>query len=511
MMIKRIVLPALLFLGISTAHADVKLPAIFSDHMVLQQDKPVAIWGWADAGEEVTVTVADVTAKATPDASGKWTAKLQKVKVAAKPIAMTVKGKNALTVNDVLIGEVWLCSGQSNMAFQVARTNDAEKEIAAANYPQIRMFTVDRNPQPQPQTDCKGKWEVCSPATVKTFSAAAYFFGRELHQKLSVPVGLINSSYGGTDIAAWTSFEPQAKVPELIAQMESWERQEKTYDPEKAKANYEKQLAAFNENAKKAKAENKPAPRKPTPPVRPSLNQNRPTNLYNGMIAPILPYTIRGAIWYQGEHNGSDAGGLLYRKQLPLLIADWRQRWGDEFYFGFVQLPNFIRAGEGWPLVREAMLKTLMSVPKTGMAVTIDVGNPKDVHPTDKQTVGHRLAMWALGDVYGQAGVATCGPIAVSHDVRNGEMVITFKHADGGLVVKENANAKGTELQGFTIAGDDGKFVPATAKIEGDKVIVYSREVTKPAAVRYAWQDNPACNLYNGQGIPASPFRTDDK
>jgi hypothetical protein len=511
-MIKRFLLPALLILSATPAWAEVRLPAIFSDHMVVQQDKPLAIWGWANAGEEVTITLGDAAAKATPDVSGKWSAKLDKIKPSARPLTLTVKGGNTLTANDVLVGEVWLCSGQSNMAFQVARTDRTEQEQAAANFPQIRMFTVARNPKPEVQAECQGKWEVCSPATVKNFSAVAYFFGRELHQKLGVPVGLINSSYGGTDIAAWTSFEPQAKVPELIAQMEQWERQEKTYDPDKAKATYEKQLAAFQENAKKAKADGKPAPRRPTAPVRPSLNQNRPTNLFNGMIAPLIPYTIRGAIWYQGEHNsGSDADGLLYRKQLPMLIADWRQRWGDEMPFGFVQLPNFTRKGEGWQLVREAMLKTLMTVPKTGMAVIVDVGNPNDVHPTDKQTVGKRLAMWALGDIYGQAGVATCGPTPASHDVRGGEMVITFKHADGGLTIKANTNAKADELQGFTIAGEDGKFVPAKAKIEGDKVIVSAPGVSKPTAVRYAWQDNPACNLYNGQGIPASPFRTNDK
>lgn len=511
-MIKRLLLPALLLISAVPATADVRLPAIFSDHMVLQQDKRITVWGWGKAGEEVTVTLGDAATKVTTDPSGKWSAHLPETKAAAKPLTLIVKGANTLTVNDVLVGEVWLCSGQSNMGFQVARTNDTEKEQAAANFPQIRMFTVAHNPQPKPQEDCQGKWEICSPATVKNFSAVAYFFGRELHQKLNVPVGLINSSYGGTNICAWTSFEPQAKVPELIAQMEQWERQDKTYDPEKAKAAYEKQLANFQEAAKKAKADGKTAPRRPQAPVAPSLSQNRPTNLFNGMIAPIIGYTLRGAIWYQGEANSAnDASGKLYAKQLPLLIADWRQRWDDQFPFAFVQLPNFTRPGEGWQLVREAMLKTLQSVPKTGMAVTVDVGDPKNVHPTDKQTVGHRLAMWALGDVYGQAGIATCGPTPASHEVRGNEMVITFKHADGGLTVKENANAKGNDLVGFTIAGEDGKFVPAKAKIEGDKVIVSSPEVSKPTAVRYAWQDNPSCNLYNGQGIPASPFRTDDK
>lgn len=498
---KRLVLAAAALLALPVA-ADVRLPGIFSDHAVVQRDVPVNVWGWADAGEDVSVSLGKVTASTKAGADGKWTLKLDAQPQAADGQPMTVKGKNALTVNDVLVGEVWLCSGQSNMGFTVNRADNYPEEQAAAKFPQIRMYQVARNPQPTVQNDGKGQWVVCSPDTVGTFSAAAYFFGRDIHQKLHVPVGLINSSYGGTDICAWTSEDVQRPVPELNAQFEDWAKRDKAYDADKAKAAYEKQMATWQEASKKAKADGKPAPRRPQAPVAPSLNQNRPSNLFNGMIAPLIPYTIRGAIWYQGENNaGSDERGVLYAKQLPLMIADWRKRWGYEFPFGIVQLPNFTHKDQGWMLVQEAELKTAQTVPNTGLAVTIDLGNPKDIHPTHKQEVGHRLANWALGDVYKQPNVASSGPWPKSHEVRGNEVVVTFTHADGGLA------AKGGELKGFELAGADGKFVPAAGKIDGDKVIVSSPEVAKPVAIRYAWKDNPDCNLANAAGIPASPFR----
>jgi len=414
--------------------ADVRLPAIFSDHLVLQRDASVAVWGWAEPGEEVSVSVAGETKTAKASKDGKWMVKLAKLK-AGGPHTMTVKGKNTLTVNDVLVGEVWLGSGQSNMAMTVQSSKDFEQEKAAASFPQLRMFTVDRNPQRTPQSDCKGEWKLTTPENVGPFSAAAYFFGRELHQKLGVPVGLINSSYGGTDIAAWTSEDAQMKVPALKAAFEKWAKDDAAYDLEKAKANFEKQMAAWKEAAKKARAAQKEVPRSPRPPVQPRLNQNHPANLYNGMIAPILPYGIRGAIWYQGEHNANPVGGPLYAKQLPLLIKDWRTRWGCEFSFAWVQLPNFNRPGDGWMLVRESMLKSL-SVPKTGMAITMDIGDPQDIHPKNKQDVGKRLALWALGAVYGEKVPATSGPLPAGHKVRGSEIVLSFTHTNGGLVAK---------------------------------------------------------------------------
>lgn len=498
----RTVLVSLILALAPALRADVRLPAIFSDHLVLQRDASVAVWGWADPGEEVSVSVGGQTQTAKAGKDGKWMVRLAKLK-AGGPHTMTVKGRNTLTIADVLVGEVWLGSGQSNMAMTVQSSNNFEQEKAAANFPKLRMFTVDRNPQRTPQADCKGSWKLTTPEDVGPFSAAAYFFGRELHQKLGVPVGLINSSYGGTDIAAWTSEDVQMKVPELKAAFEKWAKDDAAYVPEKAKANYEKQLAAWKEAAKKARAAQKEVPRAPRPPVQPRLSQNHPANLYNGMIAPILPYGIRGAIWYQGEHNSRDTTtSRLYAKQLPLLIKDWRTRWGCEFPFAWVQLPNFIRPGEGWPLVRESMLKSL-SVPKTGMAITMDIGDPKDIHPKNKQDVGKRLALWALGAVYGEKVPATSGPLPAGHKVRGREIVLSFKHTNGGLC------AKGGALKGFVIAGEDKQWKPAAARIEGDKVVVSSAEVPTPVATRYAWLDNPDCNLFNGAGLPASPFRTD--
>lgn len=290
---------------------------------------------------------------------------------------------------------------------------------------------------------------------------------------------------------------------------ESWEQRQKTWDPEKAKATYEKQVANFKTAAAKAKAEKKPLTMRPPRPIsEPRLDSHHPAALFNGKIEPLIPYAIRGAIWYQGESNAG-AGGQLYELQLSTMIKDWRARWGEgAFPFGWVQLPNFrapqkeVVEDSGWVLVQEAMLKTL-SLPNTGMAITVDIGMADNIHPTNKQEVGKRLSMWALAKVYGQ-NVASSGPLPAGHKVHGGEIVVSFSHTDGGLV------AKGGELKGFAIAGADKKWVKASAKIEGDKVVVSSADVKQPVAVRYAWAANPDCNLYNGAGIPASPFRTDD-
>ena len=490
-----------LVLFTTQARAEVKLPALFSDHMVLQADRPLAVWGWAAAGEKVQAAIAKQKQSTTAAADGKWQLKLAPL-AAGGPHTLTVQGKNRIVIQDVLIGEVWLGSGQSNMAMTVNRAANFEQEQAAARLPQIRMFTVDRNPQPSPQAECKGKWVLCAPDSVGPFSATAYFFGRQLHQDLKTPVGLINSSYGGTDIAAWTSLEVQTPVPQLQEQIAEWKKREATFDMAKAKADHEKRMAAWKEAAKTARAKGKPAPRQPRAPIQPLVDQNRPTNLFNGMIAPLIPYTIRGAIWYQGEHNSSTPEkATLYGVQLPLLIADWRARWGCDFPFAWVQLPNFNRPGGTWELIRESMLKSL-SVKDSGMAITIDIGDPKDIHPKNKQDVGKRLAMWAEATVYGK-NVACSGPLPAGHVVRGNEVVVTFKHADGGLA------AKGGALRGFVIAGADKKWLPAQARIEGQTVVVSHPEVKQPTAVRYAWCDNPECNLYNAAGLPATPFRTD--
>ncbi len=484
------------------AFADVRLPSLFSDHAVLQQGAAVPVWGWAEPNEQVTVTLAGQTKVAKGGADGAWRVTLDALKPGAT-LTLTVKGKNTLTVQDILVGEVWLGSGQSNMALTVNRCNNYEHEQTLANLPQLRMFTVERASRPASQAECKGQWVLCASNTVGAFSATAYFFGRDLHQRLAVPVGLINSSWGGTPVEAWTSTEALQAVPALQVITDSWAAQTKSpWDEAKAMAGYDRQVATWKEAVKKAKAAGKEQPRAPRKPVDPRLSPNRPANLYNGMIAPLIPYAIKGAVWYQGESNANDMTAALYGTQLETLIKDWRTRWGAAFPFAWVQLPNYRASDRNWPLVREGMLQTL-KVPATGMAITMDIGETGDIHPKNKQDVGHRLAFWALGSVYGQKVASTCGPLPAGHTVKGGEVVCAFTHADGGLTTK------GGELKGFVIAGADQKWVPANAKIAGDTVVVSHPEVKAPVAVRYAWAADPACSLFNGAGIPASPFRTD--
>ena len=491
------------------AIADVTLPCVFSDHMVLQRDKPVAVWGWADGGEQVRVSVAGVRAETKTGPDGRWSLSVGPL-AAGGPHTMVVEGANKVTISDVLVGEVWLCSGQSNMAMTVSRSADFEKEKAAAQWPKIRMLTVARKSQPEPAERCQGDWKVCTPETVGGFSAAGYFFGRTLHEKLDVPVGLIDSSWGGTAVEAWTSMEVQQAIPQLKPMLESWQTQADTYDPDAAKARYENQLEAWKTKAAKAKADGKPAPRKPRAPMDPMVNQNRPSNLFNGMIQPLIPYGIRGAIWYQGEHNSNGEQSKRYGLQLETLIADWRTRFGQgDFPFFFVQLPNYMKPQQqpseftGWVMVREGMLKTL-AVPNTGMAITVDVGEETDIHPKNKQAVGYRLALWGLATVYGEDCIY-CGPLCKGSEVKDGAVEVQFDHAGDGLKTSD-----GGPVKGFAIAGSDQEFVWADARIVGDRVIVSSSDVKEPVAVRYAWANNPEVNLVNSAGLPASPFRTDE-
>lgn len=492
-----------LLLSASSAFAAVKMPSVISDHMVLQSGKPVAIWGWADAGEEVTVEFSGQKKAAKTGQDGKWMIKLDPLQAGAEPQGMKVSGTNSITIHDVLVGEVWLASGQSNMAFKVAGSRDAEAEIAAAKFPMIRMYTVTKSALPGPQADCGGEWTVISPESVGGLSAVAYFFGRELHQKLGKPVGMLQSSVGGTDIAAWTSEEVQLPVPELKAFIEEWQKTDASFDPAKAKAEYPKKLERWKAAAAKAKAAGKEAPRKPAMPIQPRRSSNYPAYLFEGRLKPLIPYTIQGAIWYQGEHNCTNIeSGLRYRLQMPLLVNDWRTRWGYEFPFAWVQLPGYTKSGPGRAFVREAQLQAL-KVKDTGMVVTLDVGDNNDNHPKNKQDVGKRLAMWALGEAYDQKVAATSGPLLAKHTIRGSEVVVEFTHTEGGLTAKDG-------LKGFVIAGEDKVWKPAQAKIEDKGVVISSPDVPKPVAVRYAWESGPEATLFNGAGLPASPFRTDD-
>ncbi len=473
----------------TTARADVKLPALISDGMVLQQGIDVPLWGWADEGESVTVEFQNqkVTA-ATKD--GKWMVRLKPLK-AGGPFTLTVSGRNKIELKNVLVGEVWICSGQSNMQWRLNQTDNAEAEIASAKYPMIRLFTVPRLEVGAPVTDVKAGWKECSPETVATFSAVGYYFGRDLHKARNVPIGLINNAVGGSPAESWTSngvLNGDAEYKQFAAEY-----------PKRMETN-EKALAKYREDAEKAKAENKPAPR---PPGRPWM----PSGLYNGMLAPLAPYAIKGAIWYQGESNATRA--YQYRRLFPTMISNWRAIWGQgDFPFLFVQLaafgPNGQKLGESdWAELREAQLMTLSASPKTGMALAIDVGDIGDIHPRNKQPVGARLALSARAVAYGEK-IVHSGPVYKSMKIEGDKISLSFNHAGGGL------EARGGELKGFIVAGDDQVWREAKAEIKGDHVIVSSPEVSKPLAVRYGWMRFPACNLYNREGLPATPFRTDD-
>lgn len=482
--------------------ANVSLPALFSDHAVLQRDKAVPVWGWADPGEVLTVTFAGQTKTATADGTGKWRVELDPLKT-GEAAMLTVKGKNTITVQDVLVGEVWLCSGQSNMSFQVQRADAFEAEKAAGDHPQVRIFTVTSRGADSPQEKCDGRWTVATPATVGGLSAIAYFLGRDLNTKLQVPCGMINSSVGGTPVEAWTSIDAQRDLPEAKVILDRWAKRAAEFDPEKAKADNERRKAAYDIAAAKAQAAGKVVGAF-RPEVDPRTDAHRPVNLFNGKIAPLIPYAIRGAVWYQGESNGSTVeGGLAYRKQLPVLVEDWRKRWGYDFPFAWVQLPELARGGsEAWCLVREAMLQSL-KLPRTGMAIALGLGDVHNVHPTHKQAVAARLAAWALSEVYAQK-TPWGGPLYAGNEIHGNKVTVSFTHTDGGLA------AEGGALKGFVIAGEDQKWKPAAAAIEGSNVVVSSPEVPAPVAVRYAWADAPEASLFNGAHFPASPFRTDE-
>ncbi len=495
----------LLLVNAGAALAEVTLPAVIGDNMVLQRNKKVTIWGWAEPGEEIMAGVswhsmkwAVITGK-----DGRWEFKMNPPKVGG-PYEITISGNNAIKLKNIMVGEVWVGSGQSNMQWSVKQSANAEQEIAAADYPDIRLFTVERKVAEEPQSDCVGSWSLCSPETVPNFSAAAYFFGRELHKELEVPIGLIHTSWGGTPAEAWTRREVLEREPDAAPILERYDDAVAKYP--QAMEEYKQKLIEWKEAVGKAKAEGKRTPRRPREPFGPG-HPHSPSGLYNAMIAPLIPYGIGGAIWYQGESNAGRA--YQYRKLFPEMIQNWRYDWKQgNFPFLFVQLANFMPVkpepgDSAWAELREAQLMTL-DLPNTGMAVIIDIGDAEDIHPKNKQDVGKRLALWALARSYGKRLVYS-GPLYKSMEIKGNEIILSFKHVGGGLV----AGGDGP-LKGFAIAGADRKFVWADAKIDDDKVVVGSGEVSEPVAVRYAWADNPVCNLYNKEGLPASPFRTDD-
>lgn len=661
MRLTRILVPCfgalLVALTASMASANVRLPAIMGDNMVVQQDQPVRIWGWADPGEKVTVEMAGQKASATADKTGHWEVRVGPF-AAGGPHTMTVSGRNTVSVSNVLVGEVWVASGQSNMEWPLRDARDGKTAASQATIPEIRLFTVAKATSVTPEDDVDGRWVVCTPETALSFSAVAFYFGRELHEKLGVPVGLIHTSWGGTPAEAWTSREAllaDASLAPMVATLDSaakdlpaaqkayeaarakWEAEHFVQDPGNTGVGLGYARPEYSDDDWKTmelpqpwesagleidgavwyrRSVDVPAdwagkelmlslgpiddfdttyfngeqvgatgpetqnsyiqPRKysipgrlvhagrnviavrvfdhiggggfggfagdmtlapvgaptgsllsiagpwrykvafgvpghvvdwsgqPSPPMG-ADNQNSPTVLYNAMIAPIVPLTIRGAIWYQGEANADRA--LQYRTLFPTMIRDWRKRWGlGDFPFYFVQLANYqarleVPSESGWAELRDAQLSTL-ALPNTGMAVIVDIGDANDIHPRNKVDVGHRLALWALAETYGKK-LEHSGPLATTGKADGRSILVRFSHAEG------LRTPNGEPVTGFAVAGADGKYVWARARIEGDAVVVWSDDVAQPVAVRYAWADNPAANLYNGAGLPASPFQID--
>ncbi len=473
----------------------VKLPALISDHMVLQRGMPVRVWGSADPGEAVQVAFQGQTVATKADAGGKWVAWLKPL-AAAGPLEMTVNG---ITIHDVLVGEVWIGSGQSNMEFALSTAVNHDEEIAHADYPMIHLFMVKRVVAEQPAEDVEGAWQVCSPQTAPRFSAVEYFFGRHLLNTLHVPMGLIESNWGGTPAQSWTSRQALEAEPSLKFIADDWAQILDRYPA--AKDRYDQQVADWEKAVAAAKASGAKAPNRPGAPQGPG-HPNTPAGLYNAMIAPLVPYGIRGVIWYQGEANASEAHAYKYRRLFASMIEDWRARWGEgDFPFLFVQLANF-KSNTWWPVLRESQTETL-GLTNTGMAVTIDIGESTDIHPKNKQDVGKRLALAALHVAYHEPGEWS-GPMYRQTTTEDNGLRVYFTHADGMQA------RGGGALTGFTIAGTDGKFVAADAKVEGDTIVVSSADVASPVAVRYAWADDPTCNLVNLAGLPASPFRSDE-
>ncbi len=648
--IVKLTLLILVFAG--AARAEVRLPSIIGDNMVLQQGVKVRIWGKATAGEKITVTFEKKSVNTVADAQGRWQVWLGPLK-AGGPSELTIKGDNVLTVKNVLVGEVWICSGQSNMEWALVNTVNGNEAVAQANYPEIRLFTVEHNTSTSQLDDVKGRWVVTKPEDAAGFSAVGYFFGREIHQQLKIPVGLINTSWGGTPAEAWTALEALRSSVELKPILDRYESSLNALP--QTKAAYERALIEWEQKNLYVDGENKgealgyanpaisttdwskmdlpkqfesaglqldgvvwfrkvvdvPAswagkdlvlnltaiddydvtyfngtkigstgretpnsyivprkyavpgslvragrnviavrvfdrageggfgrggemslrlnandqialrgdwdykvelalePKNPDWGTRPepvgAANQNSPGVLYNAMLAPLMPFAIRGAIWYQGESNAGRA--YQYRTLFPTMIRNWRSAWGYDFPFYFVQLPNWRARQEApsesdWAELREAQAMTLREA-NTGMAIAIDVGEGEDLHPRNKLDVGRRLASLALANVYGKA-IVPSGPLFDRFVIEGNKVRISFKYGQG-LKTRD-----GGPVKGFAIAGADRKFVWADARIEGDTVVVSSPAILKPAAVRYAWGDNPLVNLYNKAGLPASPFRTDD-
>lgn len=482
-----------------------RLASVFTDHVVLQREKPVPIWGWADTGERITVEFAGQKKEVTADQNGYWQVMLEPMPASFEPRTMTMyttRGGQRITLNDILVGEVWLGSGQSNMAWLFRNTQDYARDLNSMNLPHVRMFKERSNAAAKVQKDAQGQWVPVTSDNAGNFSGLLLYYGKKLLQELKVPIGLIDAAVGGTPIESWVPVNAQQEAsPQLIERAEKLLKAYQQFDVEEQKRKYEEELRLWEQRVLEAQRKGTPIPQRPFDPVFGHFRRGAPGYLYNGKIAPLSRFAVRGILWYQGENNAKLPDIYFYAEYMRLLIKSWRAEWGETLPFAWVQLPNY--RSEQWPWIREAQLKAL-SLPSTGMVVAIDLGERDEIHPGNKRDVAARLALWALGSVYGKDVPAVSGPLPAGHQIDAGKITVSFHHANGGLV------AKGGDLQGFVIAGKDRVWRDAQAEIQGDTVVVSHPEIPEPAAVRYAWAADPQCNLYNGAGLPASPFRTDD-
>jgi sialate O-acetylesterase len=502
------------------ALADVRLPRIFTDDMMLQRDQPVRVWGWADAGEEVSVGLAGNNAATKADANGGWNVELPALKE-GENLELTVTGQTSLTLKNIIVGDIWVCSGQSNMEMTLGGCLGADEDIKAADLPKIRRIRVEKlqSGQPEPDAPTPNRWQICSPQTVGGFTAVGFYFAREIEAKTGVPIGIIDTNWGGTRIEPWTAPEGIALVPELKEVSEALDAETKAYREQLPKEldKVENWLAL----ARAALANETAVPSGPQTPMPPVRGWS---GMYNAMIHPLVRLPIKGALWYQGESNGEE--GETYFQKMRALVGGWRAQWGQgDFPFYWVQLASFQdpiedpAGGNGWAKLREAQTKAL-SLPNTGMAVILDTvpfEQRGDIHPKNKFDVGYRLARWSLGRDYGQNEQAISGPLFQSLKIEGEKARLEFEHVGTGLMVgkKEGRNPAVEDnegrLQRFAVAGADMKWFRADAVIDKNSVVVSSPEVKEPVAVRYAYEMNPVgANLYNRDGLPAGPFRTDN-
>ena len=497
------------------AHAELKLPSIIGDNMVLQQKQENPIWGWDTPGTEVTVTFGSQTKKAKADDKGKWSVKLDALPANAAPVTMSFKGTTSAEAKNVLVGEVWLCSGQSNMGFNVNSNWGADLEILASKNDQIRMISVPNVGTQELQDNFVGKWDVAGPDTVGNFSAVGYFFGRQLQQTLQVPVGLIDNAWGGSAAEAWVKRDVIDADPRFKSVMDNWKKIEAEYDHEKALATYAEQKKKWEEKRDAAVKAGEDPPAAPRAPQNQLKGQGRPGNLYAGCLYPIIGYGIKGAIWYQGESNAGRA--YQYNDLMTLMITEWRKDWKQgDFPFYFVQLADYMAekpepGDSAWAELRESQTQTMNTLKNTGQAVIIDLGEANDIHPKRKIEVAGRLARWALVKDYGISGIPHRSPEYKAVEIKDNKAVVTIDHIGGGAGLR---TVDVNDLKGFAICGEDKKWVWADAKFVAgtpkNRIEVSSPNVAKPVAVRYAWADNPVCNIVSQEGLPLTPFRTDD-